>query len=391
MPCSDPKRYQSVELPPVEPHVTEYRRHEVACHDCEHHTLAPYDANVIPASPFGPRLTAAIGLFTGVYHLSRRTAREMLGDLMGVTISLGGLSGVEARVADAVGPAVDEAWEQTREATVKHTDGTTWLQGGVAMSLWTVATSMVTVFTILANGRKDTLEPLYGELKGILVSDRATALNFWAMDRRQICWAHLLRKFVSFSERDGRAKAIGRTLLDYTGLVFEYWHNYKDGKLDKQQFDAWMAPVREQFEAELKRAVPRTDLGVIDAIEPLSAFGLVVNQELPTVRRAAQIAAILRQRYGKERVQAVVSRYDTRADIGREDIERVVGLPVSAVLPSDYRKVIASANVGQPLIADNHTRLANAIRELAVATAGPAPAQPAAKMPRSSGRFLLRS
>jgi pilus assembly protein CpaE len=137
--------------------------------------------------------------------------------------------------------------------------------------------------------------------------------------------------------------------------------------------------------------VPRTDLGVIDAIEPLSAFGLVVNQELPTVRRAAQIAAILRQRYGKERVQAVVSRYDTRADIGREDIERVVGLPVSAVLPSDYRKVIASANVGQPLIADNHTRLASAIRELAVATAGPAPAQPAAKMPRSSGRFLLRS
>jgi transposase len=262
MPCSDPKRYQSVELPPVEPHVTEYRRHEVACHGCEHHTLAPYDANVIPASPFGPRLTAAIGLFTGVYHLSRRTAREMLGDLMGVTISLGGLSGVEARVADAVGPAVDEAWEQTREATVKHTDGTTWLQGGVAMSLWTVATSMVTVFTILANGRKDTLEPLYGELKGILVSDRATALNFWAMDRRQICWAHLLRKFVSFSERDGRAKAIGRTLLDYTGLVFEYWHNYKDGKLDKQQFDAWMAPVREQFEAELKRAVDAEIAGV---------------------------------------------------------------------------------------------------------------------------------
>lgn len=255
IPCSDPKRSQSVELPPVEPRVTEYRRHEVECNDCEHHTLAPHDANVIPASPFGPRLTAAIGLLTGVYHLSRRTAREMLGDLMGVTISLGGLSGVEARVADAVAPAVEQAWEQTREATVKHTDGTTWLQGGVTMSLWTIATKAVTVFTILANGRKDTLEPLYGELKGILVSDRATALNFWAMERRQICWAHLLRKFVSFSERDGRAKTIGRTLLDYTGLVFEYWHDYKDGKLDKQQFDAWMAPVRKQFEAELQRAV----------------------------------------------------------------------------------------------------------------------------------------
>jgi len=253
---SDPaaKRYQLIELPPVEPHVTEYRRHEVACPNCKHHTCAAYDANAIPASPFGPRLLATIGLLTGVYHLSRRTTRTLLSDLLGLEISLGGLSGVEARVADAVGPAVEEAWQQAREDAVKHTDGTTWLQAGLLLSLWTVATAMVTVFKIVANGRKETLKPLYGELKGILISDRATALNFWALERRQICWAHLLRKFVSFSERDGPAGAIGRDLLGYTGLVFEYWHDYKDGKLSKQQFDAWMAPLRKQFEAELQRA-----------------------------------------------------------------------------------------------------------------------------------------
>jgi hypothetical protein len=48
------------------------------------------------------------------------------------------------------------------------------------------------VFKILADNSKKTLEPLYGALRGILVSDRAKALNFWAMERRQICWAHLL-------------------------------------------------------------------------------------------------------------------------------------------------------------------------------------------------------
>jgi hypothetical protein len=46
------------------------------------------------------------------------------------------------------------------------------------------------------------------------------------------------------------------------GPTIEFWHNYKDGKLDKQQFDAWMAPVREQFEAELKRAVDAEIAGV---------------------------------------------------------------------------------------------------------------------------------
>jgi hypothetical protein len=37
---------------------------------------------------------------------------------------------------------------------------------------------------------------------------RATAITFWAMDRRQIFVAHLLRKFVSFSERDGPAERL---------------------------------------------------------------------------------------------------------------------------------------------------------------------------------------
>lgn len=111
--------------------------------------------------------------------------------------------------------------------------------------------------------------------------------------------------------------------------------------------------------------VPRTDLGIIDALEPITAMTLVVNQELPTVRRAAQVAALLRQRYGKDRVAAVVSRYDSRADIGQEDIERVVGLPVWAILPSDYRKAIASANIGRPLVSDNHSRLAGAVLKFA--------------------------
>jgi transposase len=65
-----------------------------------------------------------VALLTGVYHLSRRAAVEVLRDVVGVQISLGALSAVEARVSDAVAPAVDEAWTQVRQAPVKHTEGT---------------------------------------------------------------------------------------------------------------------------------------------------------------------------------------------------------------------------------------------------------------------------
>jgi len=248
------KRYQHTEIPPIEPHTTEYRRHAVLCPCCAYKTRAKYDPAIIPTSAFGPRLMSIVALLTGVYHLSRRKSVDLLHDVLGVRISLGALSAIEARVSEAVEPAVGEAWAKVQKARVKHTDGTTWLKAGMAMSLWTIATASATVFKILADGRHKTLRPLFGALRGILVSDRAKALQFWAMERRQICWAHLLRKFISFGERDGPAGAIGKELLELTGIVFEYYNDYKSGRLQREVFVAWMVPLKEQFEATLARA-----------------------------------------------------------------------------------------------------------------------------------------
>jgi transposase len=255
VPDPNAKRYQTTEVPPIQPQTTEVRRHAVACPCCGHKTRAAYEEQVIPASPFGPRLMAMVALLTGVYHVSRRKTAKLLSDLVGVPISLGAISAVEARVSDAVKPAVDEAWTRVEGAAVKHTDGTTWLKAGALLALWTIATTAATVFKVVTDGSRATLEPLYGALRGILVSDRAKVLTFWAMERRQICWAHLLRKFVSFFERAGPCEAFGRDLLNYTGLLFEYWHDYKAGKLDRATFRAWMGPVRAQVEDLLARAV----------------------------------------------------------------------------------------------------------------------------------------
>lgn len=88
------------------------------------------------------------------------------------------------------------AWERVQVADVKHTDGTSWLQSGLSRALWTIATAAATVFKIVVDGSKQTLEPLYGALQGILVSNRAKALNFWATERRQVCWAQYLEQCV---------------------------------------------------------------------------------------------------------------------------------------------------------------------------------------------------
>lgn len=252
----DARRYQLLDLDPFKPHVKEFRRHEVECPGCGGRTRAAYDAATIPASPFGPRLMAIVVLLTGVYHLSRRKARRLLCDLYGLDISLGAISRVEARMSPALVPAVEEAQSEVESADVKHADATTWLRAGVTMSLWVVATAMATVYRVLKDGCTETILPLFGELpRGILVSDRASVFGFWAMKLRQICWAHLWRKFCGFSERDGPAGAFGRALLECTLLLFDYWHAFKDGRLTRQELAAWMRPLRRQVEDVLERAV----------------------------------------------------------------------------------------------------------------------------------------
>lgn len=254
-PDENPERFQVTELPPVKPETTEHRGHAVTC-SCGHTTHASIPDQV-KASAFGPRLSSIMAMFTGIYQMGRRQAVADLADLFGVKISLGALSGAEDRVSKAVEPAVDEAWDKAQQADVKHADGTSWRQAGQALQLWTIATAAVTVFKVLTDGTAEALKALLGRIKGILVSDRATALNFWAMKRRQICWAHLLRKFISFSDRAGPAGSFGRVLLEYTGIMFDYYRQFKDGEISGKVFRRRMAPIRLQVEAVLTRAVGR--------------------------------------------------------------------------------------------------------------------------------------
>ncbi len=246
------ERFQTTEVPPIKPFVTEDRAYEVEC-DCGHKTRS-HIPDSVKSSAFGARLTSMIVMLTGVLHLSRRQAMETLNNFFNVSISVGAISAIEGRFAEAVKPIVEQAWEKAREAAVKHTDGTSWLQAGNLLQIWTIATTAVTVFKILSDGTAKTLKALFSNAGGILVSDRATALNFWVMKKRQICWAHLLRKFISFSERDGPAGRFGRELLEYTGIMFDYYWMQKEGQISCQRFRTLMAPVQKQFEEALVRA-----------------------------------------------------------------------------------------------------------------------------------------
>jgi transposase len=231
----------------------------------------------------GPRLLALISLLTGVYHLSRRQAKQFVGDVLGIRISLGALSESEERVSEAVAAVVDEAREHALEQPVKHVDATGWRQGDAARTLWTIATQLVTVFCLTLDATKATVKEMLDGATGILVSDRAPQFKFWAIERRQVCWAHLLRKFVDFSERPGAAGDVGQRLLFWTEFIFRPWHEFRDGQLSRAKFRRIMAAARENVEAWLERAVkldvPGMSRSCADMLEHREALWTFVTED----------------------------------------------------------------------------------------------------------------
>jgi transposase len=253
-PCGAPLRHQVVETPAVKPDVTEYRQHAVRC-ACGHVTRAKLPEGV-PRGMCGPRLTAIIGLLTGAHHMSRRSAMTLLSDLLGVRIALGTLSESEERVSDALAVPVEEALEHACKAPVKHVDATGWRQAGQARSLWTIATTLVTVFAITLDGTRDHLRELLTIIRGILVSDRAPQFAFWAMHLRQICWAHLLRKFVAFSEDERPEVAkLGEHLLLFGHVLLHQWHRVRDGTVSRAAFRRDTMALRTCVENLLQQGV----------------------------------------------------------------------------------------------------------------------------------------
>jgi pilus assembly protein CpaE len=119
--------------------------------------------------------------------------------------------------------------------------------------------------------------------------------------------------------------------------------------------------------------VPRSDGGIMEALEGASTILVVVNHELPTVRSAHRIAGSLRNRYGADRVGLLVNRSDKASDISIEDIEKAANSKVRHVLPSDYKAALLAMNKGEPIARSAQGRLAAALQTLSRTLMGEKP------------------
>ena len=244
-------RHQVIDLPPIPPVVTEYRLFEGRCRTCGHVCEAALPPGVSHRVT-GPRLLAVIGTLGGVYHLSKRQTKGVLADLFGIELSVGAISQSEDEIGDALAGIMAEAHAYVQAAAVVHADETGHKQSGARHWMWLVATCCVAVFLAAATRSAQAAKAALGEaFAGILVSDRYGAYTWVDKERRQLCWAHLLRDFKKIAERSGASARIGDELSVLAQRMFACWHRVREGTLSRKVFDIQVPFLRHRIEALL--------------------------------------------------------------------------------------------------------------------------------------------
>jgi transposase len=243
-----PGRHQVVEVPPRNPHVTEYQLHAARCR-CGAVTCAALPAEA--RCSFGPRLQATVALLTGRFRLSRREAVDALKALFGVDLSLGSITKLEQATSDALKAPYHEALAAIREAEVVHSDETSWRNANMRAWLWIAVTTSLAVFRIDARRNREAFLRLLGGFVGVLVTDRWGAYVRHARTRHQLCWAHLKRDFEKLVLRGGDAAKLGNALLAEIKVIFELWHMFRRGEISRATLHRRMVPVKSRVRALL--------------------------------------------------------------------------------------------------------------------------------------------
>lgn len=135
----------------------------------------------------------------------------------------------------------------------------------------------------------------------------------------------------------------------------------------------------EHVEAVLNQALTQYDFVLLDlgrSIDPLTIkvldradrIFLVLQAELPALRNARKLLDAFRLLgYAEDKVEMIVNRYERRAEIGLDDMRRLLGRVQLHPVPNSYREVSAAINHGDPLVkARRSNGVARILAELGV-------------------------
>jgi transposase len=183
---------------------------------------------------------------------------ELMGELFGVELSIGSIDAIVQRTGEALAQPHARLHDQIRSAAAVNVDETGWRLRGGKRTLWGALTTTAAVFRIAPDRHEREAKALLGEgFAGIACSDRWWAYNYLVPERRQLCWAHLVRDFTAHSEGLAAQKEFGQAGLALAGRVFAAWDEYRESG-DRARLIERIGPAKDELRALLERAARKS-------------------------------------------------------------------------------------------------------------------------------------
>jgi len=335
---------QQVELPEVKAIATQFDCTKYACASCGEESIADLPKGV-PNSAFGPRLMALIATLTGVFHLAKRDAMQLVQDLYGVRISEGSIINVEERVATALNEIYERIHRHVMSSVLpKHFDETSWRNKGKNHWVWVASTSNATCFRIDANRSKEAFQRFAGTLgEAPIITDRYSAYTDLE-NPHQYCLAHLIRDFRKYAQRDGLDREIGKALEKELQQICRTQREFRQGEISQRSRDARFRHQKKRLDEHLIDGLANgTDElsglcdRLYDEMHKLWTFSKFTNED-PTnnlaERDLRKLVLWRKKSYGTRstRGQRFVERISTIAETVRKARDNILAFITKAVL-----------------------------------------------------------
>ena len=215
-----PQRHQVFDIPEVQGLIDEYRLYSGRCQGCGkvHGGVLPAG---VPRGQLGPRALSLIGMLGTRYHLSQRKIRHLMDQVLGVNFSVGAISQAQGKVAEALATPVAEARDSLATAQAVWMDETHHKREGGYYWAWAVVQPKLAVFSIYPSRARYVIEDILGkDCTATVTTDRYAAYGHLDIERRQVCWAHLVRDVQRIAQRPGLAGRLGARLLGLSLVMF---------------------------------------------------------------------------------------------------------------------------------------------------------------------------
>lgn len=201
LPSKKMERRQVIDIPPIEPIITEYQSFTTVC-DCGHCNKADFPVGVETPIQYGAGVQSLTAYMSTRQYMSMSRLREYFTDLFHIPYSEGTVQNMLKKMATKATPFYERIKEAIQEAHVLGGDETSCKIDGKKGWFWTLQNQKYTFIHCSDNRGFVTLNQLFpsGFQNTIITHDAYSAWFKLQAKAHQLCLAHLQRDLNYFAD-----------------------------------------------------------------------------------------------------------------------------------------------------------------------------------------------